>query len=127
VRAVADSGPLHDLVLIGEIGMLPDFVSDVVVPKYMTSWSPVAITISDSSISAPPAWSRVEQAPVASDPALVRLDPGERAALNTLNNGLLDLPAALTRLIGTKPRVRQDLLDESLPRTVNAELPLRAR
>lgn len=151
---VADTGPLHYLVLIGEIGILPALAGEVVVPHEVRDEldrprTPPAVR---AWIAMPPSWLRVRPAPQAAmDPLLARLDAGERAALTlaafvgadtvlmddragvaaaqarrlnaigtlgllqrAARRGLLDLPAALDRLVGTNFHVRRELLDALL-------------
>ncbi len=82
--AVADTGPLHYLVLIGEIGMVAALVDEVLIPPEVRDEldrqrSPAPVR---AWIAAPPAWLRVQISPAANiGPALARLDPGERAAI----------------------------------------------
>lgn len=81
---VADTGPLHYLVLIGEIEILPALAGEVLIPPevrveldHPRTPAPVRVWI-----AAPPTWLRVQPAPPAdTDPALVKLDAGERAAI----------------------------------------------
>lgn len=82
--AVADTGPLHYLVLIGEVGMIAALVDEVLIPpevrdelNHQRTPAPVR-----AWIAAPPTWLRVQLSPAANgDPELARLDPGERAAI----------------------------------------------
>lgn len=81
---VADTGPLHYLVLIGEIGILPALAGEVLIPPEVRgeldrSRTPAPVR---AWIAAPPPWLQVHPAPPAVvDPALAKLDPGERAAI----------------------------------------------
>ncbi len=82
--AVADTGPLHYLVLINEIDMIAALVNEVLIPPevcdeldHQRTPAPVR-----AWIAAPPAWLRVQPPQAANcDPELARLDPGERAAI----------------------------------------------
>jgi predicted nucleic acid-binding protein len=151
--AVADTGPLHHLVLIGEIDILPALVGDVLIPPVVRKEldqrrTPAPVR---AWITAPPPWLRVWSASTNMDPALAKLDPGERSAIalaaaagvdtvlmddragvavaraqgmkviGTLGllergarRGVLDLPAALTRLTATNFHIRRELLDTLL-------------
>lgn len=81
--AVSDTGPLHYLVLIEAIGILPVLLSTVVVPnsgreELDRAETPDAVR---RGIANPPAWLEV-RAGVTSDVALPRsLHPGERDAI----------------------------------------------
>jgi len=82
VRAVSDAGPLHYLVLIGEIEVLPELVGDVLIPPEVRDEldrprTPAPVR---AWVASPPAWLSVQPAP-AEDPALALLDPGEQAAI----------------------------------------------
>jgi predicted nucleic acid-binding protein len=82
--AVADTGPLHYLVLIGEIGLLPALVNALLIPPEVRDELDHARTPAPvrAWTAAPPAWLRVQSAPpTGADPGLARLDPGERAAI----------------------------------------------
>ena len=84
MRAVADTGPLHYLVLLGHADILNALFSDVAVPEvvrdelaHASAPDPVR-----EWIAAPPAWLSVH--PVRPDRLAqtdAALDPGERAAL----------------------------------------------
>lgn len=82
--AVADAGPLHYFVLIGEIGILPALVDEVLIPPEVRAEldhprTPAAVRM---WIAAAPPWLRMHAAPPAgADPTFARLDPGERAAI----------------------------------------------
>lgn len=80
---VADSGPLRYLVLIGEIDILPMVVGHVLIPPEVRAElnQPETPTSVRAWIAVPPSWMAVRSGPVVTDPALVRLDPGERAAI----------------------------------------------
>ena len=82
--AVADTTPLHYLVLIGEIDMVGALVDQVLIPPEVrdeldSQRTPAPVR---AWIAAPPAWLRMQTIPAANvDPELARLDPGERAAI----------------------------------------------
>lgn len=82
--AVADTGPLHYLVLIGEIGTIAALFDEVLIPPEVRDeldrpQTPAPVR---AWIAAPPPWLRVQTSPLAgSDPGLARLHPGERAAI----------------------------------------------
>lgn len=152
--AAADTGPLHYLVLIGEIGIIPTLIDELLIPPEVRDemdrpQTPAPVR---AWIASPPPWLRVQPSPqLDTAAALARLDPGERAAIalalsvaadvlliddragvaaarahglaaigtlgllqRAARRGLLDLPAALARLVATNFRIRQDLLDALL-------------
>lgn len=82
--AVADTGPLNYLVLIGEIGIIAILVDEVLIPSevrdeldHLRTPAPV-----QAWITAPPPWLRVQPSlPADTDLGLAQLDPGERAAI----------------------------------------------
>lgn len=80
---VADSGPLRYLVLIGEIGILPALIGEVLIPPEVRTEldQPQTPAPVRAWIAAPPPWLAVRPGPAVTDPALARLDPGERAAI----------------------------------------------
>jgi predicted nucleic acid-binding protein len=84
MRAVADTGPLHYLVLAGHIQILTDLFSEVAIPDAVRdelahAGAPVAVR---DWIAAPPTWLSVDSG-MPNMLALVdaALDAGERAAL----------------------------------------------
>ena len=81
---VADTGPLHYLVLIGHIDVIPALFETVFVPSEVQDELSRAETPPEVRcwIANPPAWLTVVQAPaVTVDPVLLRLDRGERDAI----------------------------------------------
>lgn len=83
--AAADTGPLHYLVLIGEIIFLPALVSSVLIPPEVRDELDHARTPAPvrAWAAAPPVWLRVQSAPAASaNLGLARLDAGERAVID---------------------------------------------
>ncbi len=90
---VADTGPLHYLVLIGHIDVLPRLFGSVAVPATVAgelhhSNAPDAVRAWAAS---PPPWLAAHDDPAEPAP-LPRLDPGERAAIalaHALGAGLL--------------------------------------
>jgi predicted nucleic acid-binding protein len=81
---VADTGPLHYLVWIGQIDLVSKLFEKVFLPTEVRDElsheeAPEAVP---AWIGNPPAWLTVMPAPIApADPALLRLDDGERAAI----------------------------------------------
>lgn len=81
---VADTGPLHYLVLIGHIDLIPALFDTVFVPpevqeELSRAEAPTEVR---SWIANPPAWLTVVPAPTSTtDSVLLRLDRGERAAI----------------------------------------------
>jgi len=90
---VADTGPLHYLILIGQIDVLPQLFGAVAVPAIVAgelrhAHAPNAVRAWADS---PPPWLAVHDTP-AETASLGRLDPGERAAItlaHALGAGLL--------------------------------------
>jgi predicted nucleic acid-binding protein len=81
---VADTGPLHYLVLIGHIDVIPTLFQTVYVPSdVQTELSHIEAPPEVRSwIADPPAWLTIVPSPGATeDSALLRLDRGERAAI----------------------------------------------
>lgn len=85
MRAVADAGPLHYLVLMGEIGIVPEPVGEVLIPPEVRDEldrprTPAPVR---AWIASPPAWLFVRSAPPVrvEDLALASLDTGERATI----------------------------------------------
>lgn len=81
--AVADAGPLHYLVLIGAIDVLPRLFTDVLVPRIVCDEISRASTPSQVRhwIANPPRWLRIVPTPSLGALPFPRLDIGERAAL----------------------------------------------
>ena len=83
MRAVADTGPLNYLVLIGQIALLPRLFEVVSIPdavrlELMHAAAPPAVR---RWISTPPAWLAVSDDPNLLDQKFSNLDVGERAAI----------------------------------------------
>ena len=110
---VADTTPLNYLVLIDEIDLLPALFEKVLIPKAVFA---ELLHLETSSkvrqwIAASPGWLEVCHVDQPTNPVLLRLDPGEREAIQL----------ALDRHIGTI------LIDETAGRKVVEELRLEAR
>ncbi len=81
---VADSGPLHYLILLGHVGLLQRFYRRVAVPDAVAAelLSPAAPDAVRAWVGYPPPWVRV--LPVASEAlaaVTIDLDQGERSAI----------------------------------------------
>jgi len=83
VRAVADTGPLNYLLLIGHIGVVPQLFDHVCIPTAVRDElnDPMTPTVVRAWIAAPPNWLSVMSAPAHVDPTLDDLDDGEQAAI----------------------------------------------
>ncbi len=83
MRVVADTGPLHYLVLVGQIDLLPRLFRTVTVPTAVRAElrHPAAPQPVRAWAGIPPPWLVVSPAPAENDPALLRLDSGERAVI----------------------------------------------
>ncbi len=80
---VADTTPINYLILIEEIDVLAKLYGRVVIPhavreELLGARAPVAVR---EWTERPPAWLEVRTSNQVSDPALARLDAGERAAI----------------------------------------------
>jgi predicted nucleic acid-binding protein len=81
---VADTGPLHYLVWIGHIDLVPELFEKVFLPpevrdELSRAEAPAVVR---AWIASPPEWLTVLPAlPEPPDPALLKLDSGERAAI----------------------------------------------
>ena len=82
---VADTGPLHYLVLIGESGILPQLFTKILIPDAVRDelLHPEAPSVVRDWAANPPDWLEIDPSPPEGhdDPELQRLDRGERAAL----------------------------------------------
>ncbi len=84
MRAVADTGPLYYLVLVGHVPILTTLFSEIVIPEIVRDElahprAPVAV---QKWIASRPAWPSVNSAmPNVLAQVNAALDPGERAAL----------------------------------------------
>ena len=80
---VADTGPLRYLVVIDQISILPDVVGRVVITEDVRAEldQPAAPEAVRSWVAALPSWLTVRSVPSLVDPALVRLDVGERTTI----------------------------------------------
>ena len=82
---VADTGPLHYLVWIGHIDLVPELFEKVFLPPEVRDElsRAEAPSVVRAWIANPPEWLTVLTAPSAPppDPALLKLDSGERAAI----------------------------------------------
>ena len=84
MRVVADTGPLHYLILIGKIDVLPRLFGSIAVPDMVRAEldRPTTPASVRAWITAPPPWLSVVADPQADhDATLVALDDGERAAI----------------------------------------------
>jgi len=80
---IADTTPLNHLILIGQIRLLQALYGRVIVPQAVLSELQARATPPKVKawVSNRPDWLEVNQASFAIDPALARLDPGERDAI----------------------------------------------
>lgn len=81
ILAVADTGPIHYLVLIGEIGLLPQLFDNIVIPQAVCDelsheHAPESVK---EWIDSRPAFIHIEPDPPLEDTG--KLDPGEAAAI----------------------------------------------
>ncbi len=82
MMVVADTGPLHYLVLVGVVEVLPPLYTRVIVPQKVAeelgaTGAPLAV---QAWIAQPPRWLEIRADPPA-DSTLALLDPDERAAI----------------------------------------------
>jgi predicted nucleic acid-binding protein len=80
---VADTSPLHYLILTHAIDLLPRLFQQVIVPEIVRAelLDDEAPALVRAWAMAPPAWLSIRPAPPDSDEDLARLDAGERAAI----------------------------------------------
>jgi predicted nucleic acid-binding protein len=80
---VADTSPIHYLVQIGQIGLLPQLFEKIFIPSvvYGELRHPSAPAPVRTWANAPPAWLEVLPVIVSDDPAFQTLDDGEKSAL----------------------------------------------
>lgn len=82
---VADTGPIHYLVLIGDSEILPALFQNVIIPSVVRNelLHSEAPRLVRNWVAQLPAWVEVREAPArdSADPAMVRLDAGERDAI----------------------------------------------
>ncbi|HKO13711.1 MAG TPA: hypothetical protein VJV22_17205 [Acidobacteriaceae bacterium] len=81
---VADSSPLHYLILIGQTDVLPILFNRVVIPDAVRSeltdrFAPISV---DQWIRNPPQWLEIRLASSKFPDALISLDKGEREAIS---------------------------------------------
>jgi predicted nucleic acid-binding protein len=91
---VADTGPLHYLVLVGAVDILPALFSGVTVPSEVRAelLHPAAPGPVRHWASNPPAWLTVAAVSAVEDPLLTKVDAGEAAAITlavSLHAGLV--------------------------------------
>lgn len=83
-HVIADTGPLHYLVLIGEIELLPRLLDSVTIPSVVRDEldQPSTPMVVRAWIASPPPWLSIadNMLPV-DDPAVAALDDGERAVI----------------------------------------------
>jgi predicted nucleic acid-binding protein len=109
---VADSGPLHYLILLGHIELLRRFYGQVLVPEPVADElsAPGAPAVVKEWITKPPTW--VDVRPVTSDAVSMitdDLDLGERAAIalaETMNADLLLIDEAAGRAEAKRRHLR---------------------
>jgi len=80
---IADTSPLHYLILLKHAEVLQHLYGGVIIPEAVVrelqaQKTPVVVR---QWITSPPAWLQIRQIRVPPDPALAELDPGEREAI----------------------------------------------
>ncbi|MGB3491133.1 MAG: DUF3368 domain-containing protein [Elainellaceae cyanobacterium] len=98
---VADTSPIHYLLLINQIDLLPHLFQQIIIPDVVRDemLAPDAPLILQQWITNPPSWLTVQPVPVI-DLTLNSLDPGEQAAITlaqTLPADLLVIDERLGR------------------------------
>jgi len=104
---VSDATPLHYLILIGRVELLPTFFQDIALPQavYDELFTEKTPAIIKQFMANPPAWLTVLPNSDLSDPELFEIDKGEREAIllaeKIMGNGILidDLAGRETRYI----------------------------
>ncbi len=109
---VADSSPLHYLILIGEVRLLQQLYSEVVIPEEVLSelTSPGAPSTVSGWLSMPPSWLSVASVSADTIASVTEsLDLGERAAIalaETLHADLLLMDEAAGRREANRRHIR---------------------
>ena len=111
MRVVSDTGPLHDLVLVEAVDVLPTLFGEISVPAEVAEESkhpetPIALR---DWIADPPPW--LSMAPSAHDdaPSLGRLDLGERKAILPAREMAADLPLMGRTNFRCRPALFEDI------------------
>jgi predicted nucleic acid-binding protein len=80
---VADTGPIHYLVEIGHVGILPQLFQQIFIPSlvYDELRHPFAPASVRAWVDTSPKWLHILPVTPSDDPALERLDDGEKSAL----------------------------------------------
>lgn len=83
MTVIADTSPLHYLVLIGHVQLLPALYGSLLIPPavWRELQHPSTPILVREWIAQPPAWLNTLAPQTASDPRLADLDDGEREAL----------------------------------------------
>lgn len=80
---VSDTTPLHYLILIDEIDLLPEFLGEIIIP--MTVYQELQAYKTPEKIKRylelKPAWLSIRRSTLISDQQLFDIDPGEREAI----------------------------------------------
>jgi predicted nucleic acid-binding protein len=108
---VADSGPIHYLVLIGDIAVLFPLFDRVLIPKAVCSELTQATTpaVVRQWITNPPEWAEICPIRPVSEPPLTRLGPGEMEAIllaRQLSADYLLIDDARGRILAESQQVR---------------------
>src|ERR1700739_1333883 len=80
---IADTSPLHYLILLERAEVLQHLYGRVIIPEAVVRELQAQKTpaVVRRWISSPPEWLQIRQIAVPPDPALAELDPGERDAM----------------------------------------------
>lgn len=80
---VSDTSPIHYLLLINQVELLPKLYGSINIPEVVRDemLAPGAPIILQQWIQQPPSWLNVYVVELPTNLALMRLDPGERAAI----------------------------------------------
>jgi predicted nucleic acid-binding protein len=81
---IADTSPLHYLILLEHADVLQHLYGRVIIPEAVVRELQAQKTpaVVRRWITSPPGWLQIRQIAVPPDPALVELDPGEREAIS---------------------------------------------
>jgi predicted nucleic acid-binding protein len=81
---IADTSPLHYLILLEHADVLQHLYGRVIIPEAVVRelQSQKTPAVVRRWITSPPGWLQIRQIAVPPDPALVELDPGEREAIS---------------------------------------------